>query len=56
MDDPFTRPTPGSGVFYKNPVASLEWLEKGQVSANRPYKRQLGRFRHSFVPLAPGKR
>ncbi len=28
MDDPFRRPTFGSAVFYKNPVAALEWLEK----------------------------
>ncbi|HXR36565.1 MAG TPA: VOC family protein [Candidatus Binataceae bacterium] len=28
MDDPFRRPTFGSAVFYKDPVAALEWLEK----------------------------
>jgi len=28
MDDPFRRPTFGSAVFYEDPVAALEWLEK----------------------------
>lgn len=28
MDDPFQRPTFGSAVFYKDPVAALQWLEK----------------------------
>lgn len=28
MDDPFRRPTFGSAVFYKNPSAALDWLEK----------------------------
>jgi uncharacterized glyoxalase superfamily protein PhnB len=28
MDDPFRRPTFGSAVFYKDPVAALDWLEK----------------------------
>lgn len=28
MDDPFRRPAFGSAVFYKNPLAALDWLEK----------------------------
>jgi uncharacterized glyoxalase superfamily protein PhnB len=28
MDDPFRRPTFGSAVFYKDPVAALVWMEK----------------------------
>jgi uncharacterized glyoxalase superfamily protein PhnB len=28
MDDPFRRPTFGSAVFYKDPLAALDWLEK----------------------------
>jgi uncharacterized glyoxalase superfamily protein PhnB len=28
MDDPFRRPTFGSAVFYKDPFAALDWLEK----------------------------
>src|SRR5580704_19797742 len=28
MDDPFRHPTFGSAVFYKDPVAALDWLEK----------------------------
>jgi len=28
MDDPFRRPTFGSAVFYKDPVAALDWPEK----------------------------
>ena len=28
MDDPFRRPTLGSAVFYKDPFAALDWLEK----------------------------
>jgi uncharacterized glyoxalase superfamily protein PhnB len=28
MDDPFRRPTFGSAVFYREPLAALEWLEK----------------------------
>jgi uncharacterized glyoxalase superfamily protein PhnB/uncharacterized protein YndB with AHSA1/START domain len=28
MDDPFRRPTLGSGVFYKDPWAALDWLGK----------------------------
>jgi uncharacterized glyoxalase superfamily protein PhnB len=28
MDDPFRRPSLGSAVFYKDPFAALDWLEK----------------------------
>lgn len=28
MDDPFRRPAFGSAVFYKDPLAALDWLEK----------------------------
>ncbi len=28
MNDPFRRPTLTAGVFYKDPWAALEWLEK----------------------------
>lgn len=28
MDDPFARPTLSSGVYYRDPWAALEWLEK----------------------------
>ena len=28
MDDPFRRPDLISGVFYKDPLAALDWLEK----------------------------
>ena len=28
MDDPFSRPTLSSGVYYRDPWAALEWLEK----------------------------
>ncbi|HEX5325226.1 MAG TPA: VOC family protein [Acetobacteraceae bacterium] len=28
MEDPFHRPTLTVGVFYRNPRAALEWLEK----------------------------
>jgi len=28
MDDPIRRPTFASALFYKDPVAALEWLEK----------------------------
>ena len=28
MDDQFRRPTFGSAVLYKDPVAALDWLEK----------------------------
>jgi uncharacterized glyoxalase superfamily protein PhnB len=28
MDDPFQRPTFGSAIIYKDPVAALDWLEK----------------------------
>jgi uncharacterized glyoxalase superfamily protein PhnB len=28
MSDPFRRPTLGSAVFYKDPWAALDWLEK----------------------------
>jgi uncharacterized glyoxalase superfamily protein PhnB len=28
MDDPFRRPTFASAVFYKDPAAALEWLQK----------------------------
>jgi len=28
MDDQFRRPTFGSAVFYKDPVAALDWLER----------------------------
>jgi uncharacterized glyoxalase superfamily protein PhnB len=28
MEDPFRRPTFGSCVFYKDPFAALDWLEK----------------------------
>lgn len=28
MDDPFRRPTFGTAVFYKDPWAALDWLEK----------------------------
>jgi len=28
MDDPFRRPALTSGVFYKAPLAALDWLEK----------------------------
>jgi uncharacterized glyoxalase superfamily protein PhnB len=28
MEDPFGRPTFGSAVFYKDPFAALDWLEK----------------------------
>jgi uncharacterized glyoxalase superfamily protein PhnB len=28
MDDPFRRPTLTTGVFYKDPWAALDWLEK----------------------------
>ena len=28
MEDPFRRPTFGSAVFYKDPFAALDWLEK----------------------------
>ncbi|GLS35050.1 glyoxalase [Mesorhizobium tianshanense] len=28
MDDPFKHATIGSGVFYRQPTAALDWLEK----------------------------
>ena len=28
MGDPFRRPSLGSGVFYRDPWAALDWLEK----------------------------
>jgi uncharacterized glyoxalase superfamily protein PhnB len=28
MDDPFRRPSLGSAVFYRDPLAALDWLEK----------------------------
>jgi uncharacterized glyoxalase superfamily protein PhnB len=28
MDDPFRRPSLGSAVYYKDPLAALDWLEK----------------------------
>lgn len=28
MEDPFRRPSLGSAVFYKDPWAALDWLEK----------------------------
>lgn len=28
MDDPFRRPTFGSAVYYRDPKAALDWLEK----------------------------
>lgn len=28
MDDPFRRPALTAGVFYKDPLAALDWLEK----------------------------
>jgi uncharacterized glyoxalase superfamily protein PhnB len=28
MDDPFQRPSLGSAVFYKDPFAAVDWLEK----------------------------
>jgi len=28
MDDPFRRPALTAGVFYKDPWAALDWLEK----------------------------
>ncbi len=28
MDDPFRHSTLGAGVFYKDPVAALDWLER----------------------------
>lgn len=28
MDDPFQRPVMTSGIFYKDPWAALDWLEK----------------------------
>jgi uncharacterized glyoxalase superfamily protein PhnB len=28
MEDPFRRPTLGSALFYKDPFAALDWLEK----------------------------
>lgn len=28
MNDPFRRPTLGSGVYYQAPSAALDWLEK----------------------------
>ena len=28
MDDPFKHATIGSGVFYRDPLAALEWLER----------------------------
>lgn len=28
MDDPFARPTLVPAIYYKNPMAALDWLEK----------------------------
>ena len=28
MDDPFRRPTLGSALYYKDPMAALDWLER----------------------------
>ncbi|MGH8779945.1 VOC family protein [Paraburkholderia sp.] len=28
MSDPFRRPTLASGLFYRDPLAALDWLEK----------------------------
>ena len=28
MEDPFRRPTFGAGVFYRDPWAALDWLER----------------------------
>jgi uncharacterized glyoxalase superfamily protein PhnB len=28
MDDPFRRPTFTTALFYKDPLAALQWLEK----------------------------
>lgn len=28
MDDPFRRPTLGSAIYYRDPFAALDWLER----------------------------
>ena len=28
MDEPFRRPSLGTALFYKDPFAALDWLEK----------------------------
>ncbi|MFK5980593.1 MAG: glyoxalase [Rhizobiaceae bacterium] len=28
MQDPFSRPTIRTGLFYRNPIAALDWIEK----------------------------
>ena len=33
MEDPFRRPSFGSAVFYRDPWAALDWLEKALASS-----------------------
>ena len=55
MEDPFHRPTLISGVFYKDPLAALDWLEKAfGFERTMVVTDKDGRLGHSEMRLGDG--
>ena len=55
MDDPFRRPSLGSALFYKDPFAALDWLEKAfGFERTMVITDQDGRLGHSEMKFGDG--
>ena len=55
MEDPFRRPSFGSGVFYRDPWAALDWLEKAfGFERSMVITDKDGRLAHSEMKFGDG--
>ena len=55
MGDPFRRPSLGSGVFYRDPWAALDWLEKAfGFERSMVISDQDGRLAHAEMRFGDG--
>jgi uncharacterized glyoxalase superfamily protein PhnB len=55
VEDPFRRPSLGSGVFYRDPWAALDWLEKAfGFERSMVISDQDGRLAHAEMRFGDG--
>jgi uncharacterized glyoxalase superfamily protein PhnB len=55
MEDSFRRPSLGSGVFYRDPWAALEWLEKAfGFGRSMVISDKAGRLAHAEMTFGDG--
>jgi len=55
VENPYKRPTFGAAIFYKDPFAALDWLEKAfGFERSMVITDQHGRFAHSEMRLGGG--